>query len=455
MTAGREGDFTWRYRLAAWLTQQNISYNFVGPLTGVQSPPAVLPPQPASVTSTNGATADPSTQQANMQGSYGLAGQTLFVNSNHAAVWGKPVASSKSQIASLVQQYQPDLVLVALGFNDMGWFYSDDVGTLASMTTYIQNAQAANPNLQFIVANVPYRTYIGGRDDLITKTGNYNANLPSTLSLLETPYSKIGLADFNSKYGCVPTANSCDSTYDGLHPNYKGEFRIAQAFASAWQSKFNLNTDPSISITGTQSTLRPLSVPTNVVFDGTNEGVTVTWNRVYGSTGYNIQWREAPISTGVWGPWNSTTTSAERWDLSWQFTDEPYTTNEYQVQVAAAYGDSTNGYSTAYSAPVQGIPAPRVSTSPTNVSVTPIAGGFNVSWSAPQPLNAASASIYEYDVWMADQTTGAWPKIFPVTSGTSTTVTGLVTGHPYTVFIEAWNPYGASKPAIVGPYTPN
>jgi lysophospholipase L1-like esterase len=173
-----------------------------------------------------------------MTAAYGPAAQPLVFDSQHAAVWGKPAITAKDNIAELVQMYQPDLVLVALGFNDMGWFYSDDVGTLASMKTYIQNAQAVNPYVQFVVANVPYRTYIGGRDDLITKTQNYDTALTGMLVGLETASSQIGIADFNSQYGCDPHANTCDSTYDGLHPNYKGEFRIAQAFANALNAKF-------------------------------------------------------------------------------------------------------------------------------------------------------------------------------------------------------------------------
>jgi lysophospholipase L1-like esterase len=55
----------------------------------------------------------------------------------------------------MVAQYQPDYLLVELGFNDVGWFISDAVGTLQSMSTFISNARAAKPDIAFAIANIP------------------------------------------------------------------------------------------------------------------------------------------------------------------------------------------------------------------------------------------------------------------------------------------------------------
>lgn len=37
--------------------------------------------------------------------------------------------------------YPADLMLVMLGFNDLGWFYSDDNGLLNNMATLIRNTR--------------------------------------------------------------------------------------------------------------------------------------------------------------------------------------------------------------------------------------------------------------------------------------------------------------------------
>lgn len=52
-------------------------------------------------------------------------------------------------------------MLLFIGFNGLGWFYSDVSGTLASIQKLITNARSVNPNLKFAVANVSHRTHIG------------------------------------------------------------------------------------------------------------------------------------------------------------------------------------------------------------------------------------------------------------------------------------------------------
>ena len=44
-------------------------------------------------------------------------------------------------------------MLLMLGFNDMGWFYSDAPGTIDSIGTLIANARSVNSNMKFAVAS--------------------------------------------------------------------------------------------------------------------------------------------------------------------------------------------------------------------------------------------------------------------------------------------------------------
>lgn len=60
----------------------------------------------------------------------------------------------KGLIKEVMAAHPADLMLLLLGFNDMGWFYSDSIGTLDSIHTLISNARAANPKIKFAIANV-------------------------------------------------------------------------------------------------------------------------------------------------------------------------------------------------------------------------------------------------------------------------------------------------------------
>lgn len=87
-----------------------------------------------------------------------------------------------------------------LGFNDMGWFYSDAPGTIDSVDTFVANTRAANPNVRIALANVPQRTFIGGREDLVESTQLYNALLPQYITQWTTEQSPIRLVELEENY---------------------------------------------------------------------------------------------------------------------------------------------------------------------------------------------------------------------------------------------------------------
>lgn len=224
ISAGREGDYTWRYRLWQWFQGQNINVHFVGPYFGTTSPAAPQAPQPVTATVTN---VNDAPGPAMNNGGYALQadGSTILFDSAHFAAWGRQVAQDQSLIAGMVQTYQPDTLLVELGFNDVGWFISDGQGTLDSMQKFITNARSANPNLKFVIANIPQRTSLGAwRADLIEKTTYYNSHLAAAAAAWSTSTSPVVVADLDGNYGCDPTSTVCQSTSDGLHPMSSANF---------------------------------------------------------------------------------------------------------------------------------------------------------------------------------------------------------------------------------------
>ena len=86
------------------------------------------------------------------------------------------------------------------------------------MRQFVRNARNANPNLQFALANIPQRSFIGGRQDLVDKTTRYNTLFPAAVQDLNTDASPVKLVDFAGAYNCQPSG--CPSGYDGehLHP---------------------------------------------------------------------------------------------------------------------------------------------------------------------------------------------------------------------------------------------
>jgi lysophospholipase L1-like esterase len=163
-----------------------------------------------------------------VEGGYALDMDSAF-DKDHFCQWGLQTAQAKDTIAAQVAAYQPDYVLVALGFNDLGWFVNGPDGLLSDMKSLIDNARSAKDNIKFAIANVPHRMRLDGRQDLIDNTNTYNAKLATAIPSWSTTNSPIKLVALNENYSCSP--DSCPATYDGLHPNRLGEYEIAQAFS--------------------------------------------------------------------------------------------------------------------------------------------------------------------------------------------------------------------------------
>lgn len=90
---------------------------------------------------------------------------------------------------------------------------------------------------------------------------------------------------------------------------HKGEYQIAQAFSTTLVNGFSIGTSP-IAIPASLP-VRPISIPTGLQAVSSVEGITVTWNEVYGAMGYEIQYQV--IGTGVWNTWSVT---ESRYDTS-------------------------------------------------------------------------------------------------------------------------------------------
>ena len=222
-----------------------------------------------------------------MVGLYASGVSPDFAASGHGAYWGRQAAQVKETINGWVEEYQPDYVLVMLGFNDLGWFVSGPDGLIASMDELVSWTRAAKSDVNILIANVVQRLFIDGREDLVQNTYTYNEDLKTAVSIWsEVTSSPISYVDVASIYQCGPEA--CPDGYDGLHPAAIGEYHIAQAFANVLRDDFGMR-GQDFSVPTPPS--RDITTPSGFSVQAVPEGIFSSWTEVENARGYNIRMR--------------------------------------------------------------------------------------------------------------------------------------------------------------------
>ena len=120
MTQGQEGDYTWRYRIWQWFQKNGVKVQLVGPYKGTVPPLPAKPPQPPPLFGSTQA----SVPYENTGGYAKDVDSAFLSNSNHFSVWGRAAAVSKGLIKDVLNENPADLMLLMLGFNDIGLFNS-------------------------------------------------------------------------------------------------------------------------------------------------------------------------------------------------------------------------------------------------------------------------------------------------------------------------------------------
>lgn len=176
-----------------------------------------------------------------------------------------------------------------LGFNDLGWWVTGPQGLIYSMTKVVDGARRGKSNVKFAIGNVVERLFIGGRQDLVDNTREYNEKLKGAVDTwnwnLESP---VALVDVAGVYDCRP--GGCPDGYDGLHPGAMGELHIAKAFADV------LTNDKAFLLKGKDFKAenapdRPISTPSGFTMSSTDLGLLMSWAKQPNARGYNIRLR--------------------------------------------------------------------------------------------------------------------------------------------------------------------
>lgn len=199
MTIGSRGDHTWRYRLWRHLRAAGVDCAFTGPYTGVYD------------------------QEAETVGD---GYRDPDFDTAHHASWGRPIGELNRRITADVRQYRPDVLLVLMGLIDLG-FYTPADATEANLRAFVAAVRAGNPAARIVLAPVPVNDRALADPLFAAQRVDFNARQERVVAEPAAAESPLLLA------GGLPEWDLLDDTYDGTHPNERGEHKIAAMFAEA------------------------------------------------------------------------------------------------------------------------------------------------------------------------------------------------------------------------------
>ena len=412
---GMQDDWTWRYRAWNWLNHFGYKATFVGPYTGTHGTPGVASSEPM-------APPLPGEEALNFQtdGRYSPGVNSSFTGSGHASYWGRQATQVVPLINDWVKQFQPDYLLILLGFNDLGWFVQGPDGLIGQMGALVENAREAKADVKLLVGNVVQRLFIDGRQDLVDNTNTYNAKLQAVIPDWFRWESPIAYVDVAAQYGCQP--DSCPDGYDGLHPDVLGEHHIAEAFCHKLADAFDFEAQPyqvPASLDG-----RPVSTPTNVRAMSYPEGIFTTWDNMPNNRGYRIRarisgasgwWSDGIVYPSTWGSWLSWILDGQTWEM----------------QVATrGDGDTVSDWSSSVFATAHPATAPG----PSEIVSLPVGSdSIQVFWAA---VTGYDIHCYAVLVWDRD-TPGAFLGAY-ATQDVQLLIPGLEAGHHYGVWVATY-----------------
>lgn len=456
ITHGGEADYTWRYRIWQWFQSTGLKPKFVGPFVGTQENSPASPPQPPDVPGEP----KPGDDGPRTKGGYALDCEPEFTGSKtpgeigeeggcrHYSMWGRQAAQAKGTIREQVEQHRPNLLLVLLGFNDIGWFVSDAAGAIDSLREFVDEARKANPHVHFALGNIVQRTFMEGRQDLVENTLKFNKLLKEKCPEWTQPHSQVAYAEIAEHYSAGPHQPNL-ATYDGLHPNARGDIEIAYGFSQTLYHSFHLGSAPMTLPSPSDIPKRDLSPPKHIRATPSPMGVTVTWDPVYGGQ-YTVRSRIA--SHGPDEPWGETNTLGPRFDTT--FTTAG---TEWEYQVRTTHGNTYGAWSEP---PVRAIADRCTAPAPTDIRVWPLEQGFRLTWTPPGPKEDGTHwDIDRYEVMYFDRD---WPGAFICAYGARGPTEAVFenmresVGHRHQMWMATWTrPEGgglhsSARPVVVG-----
>jgi len=190
LSHGFGGDWTWRYWLWREFARQSVGVDFVGPSTSVSS---------------------------------GRYERELAWDRNHASRGGATVDTFLTGITGLLDTYDPDVLVVELGFNDVRRGDTPDQVSV-QLLHLLENALAGRPDLKLVVGELT-ASGVPAED---AATAEVNAALTAWADRHGAEVAQHRAADEGG-----PAWDLAKHTFDDLHPNEDGQTLLAHRFADA------------------------------------------------------------------------------------------------------------------------------------------------------------------------------------------------------------------------------
>ena len=135
---------------------------------------------------------------------------------DHEGHWGWRVDEILGDIHRWAEEYQPDVVLVHLGSNDVFQRQSLD-STLDELGELIDAVREAQPQATLLLAQILPTDSSAAN----TRIRNLNARIPELAAAKSTATSRVLVVDHFTGF------DPASQTYDGVHPNADGDIHLS------------------------------------------------------------------------------------------------------------------------------------------------------------------------------------------------------------------------------------
>lgn len=198
ITHASVGDYSWRYFAWKHLESTDAQVDFVGP----KRDPHVEP-------------------GSKWKPRYNLPA----FDQDHAATWGDRIAyQTRHDRTALMTQYRPDVVVLELGANDIAWMKLKPKEILPWARNWVLGARMVVPSVDIVLVEIPWSTN--------ARAKAYNKLLGKLADELDDPGARVVVARAAKGYR-TGSKNGKGDTYDPLHPNTRGQVKIAAAVSDA------------------------------------------------------------------------------------------------------------------------------------------------------------------------------------------------------------------------------
>jgi parallel beta-helix repeat protein len=138
-----------------------------------------------------------------------------------------------AQVDAFAGAYQPDIVLIHLGSNDV-FEYQSNSGTIAELGQIIDKLRLANPNVKILLGQIIPSIYEA------SAIVDLNQRMPALAASKNTPQSPVVVVDHWTGFSLS------QDMYDGVHPNDAGDQKMADRWYAALVNFLNNVPPPTV-----------------------------------------------------------------------------------------------------------------------------------------------------------------------------------------------------------------